>query len=115
MMKTTIKNQEETRLAAEIVSVLEPAALRACSDERDVIRYCVRANSLKLRTIILDRQALRRLLDSRDGAVKIEYLKRDLLRTATQRTEYRYPRPSVTNRRQSSDLTVETMVKSQRA
>ena len=114
-MKTTIKNQEETRLAAEIVSVLEPAALRACSDERDVIRYCVRASSLKLRTIILDREALRRLLDSGDGAVKIEYLKRDLLRTATQRDEFRYPRPAVTNRRQSSDLTVEAMVKSQRA
>jgi len=114
-MKTTIKNQDEARLAAEIVSVLEPSALRACSDERDVIRYCVRANSLKLRTIILDRQALRRLLENGDGAVKIEYLKRDLLRTSTQRIEYRYPRLSVTNRRQANDFTVETMVKSRRA
>jgi hypothetical protein len=114
-MNTTSRTFDEARLAAEIVSVLQPAALRACSDERDVIRYCVRGNSLKLRTIILDRQALRRLLDSRDGAVKIEYLKRDLLRTATQRIEYRYPRHSVTNRRQSGNLTVEAMVKSQRA
>jgi len=99
MMSTTIANPEEARLAAEIVSVFDPAALRACSPERDVIRYAVRSRGLKLRTIVLDRDALRRLLESADGAVKIEYLKRDLLRSATQRTEYRYPRPSVARTR----------------
>ena len=88
-------NMDEARLAAEIVSVLDPAALRACSPERAVIRYAVRDNALKLRTIIFDRSALRRLLQTRDGAVKVEYLKRDLLRATTNRVEYRYPRPSV--------------------
>ena len=90
-----IMNMDEAKLAAEIVSVLDPAALRACSSERQVIRYAVRGKSLKLRTIIFDRSALRRLLQTRDGAVKIEYLKRDLLRATMNRIEYRYPRPSI--------------------
>jgi len=90
---------DEARLAADIVSVLDPAALRACPSERDVIRYAVRGNSIKLRTIIFDRDALRRLLESGDGAVKIEYLKRDLRRALTHRVEYRYPRPSVARTR----------------
>ena len=91
---------DETKLAEEIVSVLDPAALRACSPERDVIRYAVRGGRpLKLRCIVFDRAALRRLIASRDGAVKIEYLKRDLQRAATNRVEYRDPRPSVARSR----------------
>jgi hypothetical protein len=86
---------DENKLAAEIVSVLDPAALRACSPERDVIRYAVRGKSLKLRSIIFDRAALRRLLGESDGAEKIDYLKRDLIRAIMSRVEYRYPRPSV--------------------
>jgi hypothetical protein len=114
-MSTAIKNLDEARLAAEIVSVLDPSALRACSDKRDVIRYFVRANTLKLRTIILDRAALQRLLSSKDAAVKVEYLKRDLLRAASHRAEYRYPRLQASNRRLSTDFAIETMVKSRRA
>jgi hypothetical protein len=76
MKNMTKTNMDEAKLAAEIVSVLQPAALRACSAERDVIRYAVRGDSLKLRTIIFDRSALGRLLKTRDGNVKIEYLKR---------------------------------------
>ena len=94
-----MKMTDEARLAAEIVSVLDPAALRACPSQRDVICYAVRGNSLKLRTIVFDRDALLRLIDSPDAAVKIDYLKRDLLRTATQRNEYRYPRLSVARAR----------------
>ena len=93
-----MSKQDENKLAAEIVSVLDPAALRACSPERDVIRYAVRGNSLKLRAIIFDRSALRRLLGSRDGAVKVDYLKRDLVRAIMSRVEYRYPPPSVARR-----------------
>jgi hypothetical protein len=93
MMKPAVPNFDEARVAAEIVSILDPAVLRACSPERDVIRYAVRG--LKLRTIVFDRDALQRLLESEDAAVKIEYLKRDLLRTAAHRSEYRYPRASV--------------------
>ena len=91
----TIKSMDETKLAEEIVSVLEPSALRSCSPERDVIRYAVRSGAMKLRTIIFSRAALRRLLQDAKGLVKVDYLKRDLLRTAEQRAEYRYPRPAV--------------------
>src|SRR5437867_10960223 len=114
-MSTNNRHQDEARLAAEIVSVLEPSALRACSDERDGIRCCVRASSLRLRTIILDRGALRRLLHSKDGAVKVEYLTRDLVSAAPHRTEYCYPRLAATNRRSGSGFAIETMVKSRRA
>ena len=91
-MKTTIKTMDETKLAAEIVGVLDPAVVRVCSEVRDAIRYAVRGKSLKLRTIFLLRDALRRLISDPSSAVKIEYLKRDLLRSAIHRTEYRYPR-----------------------
>lgn len=91
---TAFKNMDETKLAEEIVSVLEPTALRACSAERDVIRYAVRG-AMKLRTIVFDRASLRRLLSDSSAAVKIDYLKRDLLRVTGQRVEYRYPRPAV--------------------
>jgi hypothetical protein len=96
-----MKNMDETKLAEEIVSVLQPAALRACTSDRDVIRYAVRGNLVKLRSIILDRDALRRLLKDAAAAIKIEYLKRDLLRSAGLRSEYRYPRPSVSGRMQA--------------
>jgi hypothetical protein len=96
---STIKSMDETKLAEEIVSVLEPSTLRACSPERDVIRYAVRSGAMKLRTIIFSRAALRRLLSDAAGVVKVDYLKRDLLRIAGQRSEYRYPRPAVVRAR----------------
>jgi len=99
----TIKSMDETKLAEEIVSVLEPSALRACSPERDVIRYAVRSGAMKLRTIIFSRAALRRLLHDAAGLIKVDYLKRDLLRIADARVEYRYPRPAVARVRKSVD------------
>lgn len=90
-MSSAIRTLDETRLANEIVSVFDPAALRACSAGRDTIRFAVRDRSLKLRTIILGRDALRRLLEDPAGEVKVEYLQRELLRCATQRNEYSYP------------------------
>jgi hypothetical protein len=83
----------EVALAEEIVSVLMFAAQRVYSEWEDAIRYAVRGTRLKLRSIILNRAALRRLLRDSSGTVKIEYLKRDLLRCAVQAAEYRYPRP----------------------
>jgi hypothetical protein len=103
-MNNTIKNLDEARLAAEIVSVLQPAALRACCDDREAIRYAVREDSLKLRVIVLNRDALRRLLTDPQGAVKIEYLQRDLLRSATERAVYRYPRTNGAGTKKAADL-----------
>jgi hypothetical protein len=91
-MSATTKKLDETKIADEIVSVLDPAVVRACSEVRDAIRYAVRGKSLKLRSILLRRDALRRLLTDPARSVKIEYLKRELLRAALHRLEFRYPR-----------------------
>lgn len=95
-MSTAIKTMDETKLAEEIVSVLDARAVRVCSDDRENVRYAVRG-PMKLSSVVLGRAALRRLLHDRDGAIKIEYLQRDLLRSADQRSEYVYPRRSFIN------------------
>ncbi len=94
-MSRAIRSGNEAALAEEIVSVLTFAALRVFSEWGDAIRYTVRSTSLKLRSIVLNRRSLRRLQRDPIGAVKIEYLKRDLLRCAAQSAEYRYPRRRV--------------------
>ena len=85
----------ELRVAEEIVNVLPgDSFMRVCSEERDVIRYAIRSNDLKLRTVVLSRASLRRLINDPAREVKIEYLQRDLLRSAKRRAEFQYPRPS---------------------
>jgi hypothetical protein len=88
-MKTRV---DEIRIAEAIVSVLPAGVARTCSSDRMAICYTVRADGLKLRSIVLKRHSLRRLADDPAIAVKIEYLQRDLIKTATVRTEFRYPR-----------------------
>ena len=95
-MSTAIKTMDETKLAEEIVSVLDARVVRECSDDRENVRFAIRG-PMKLRSVVLGRAALRRLLHDRDGAVKIEYLQRDVLRSADQRGEYVYPRRSAIN------------------
>src|SRR5947207_9395971 len=89
----------EMRVAEEIVSVLPAGStMRVCSEERDSIRFAVRSNDLKLRSIVLSRASLRRLIDDPARGVKIEYLQRDLLRSAKRRNEFSYPRASCLSR-----------------
>ena len=83
---------DESRIAEEIVSVLPAGVARACSPEKDTIRYTVRAAGMKLHTIVLRRSSLRRLMLDPAREVKIDYLKRDLLESAARRGEFRYPR-----------------------
>ena len=86
---------QELRVAEEIVSVLPAGSfMRVCSDERDAIRYAVRAKDLKLRLVVFCRASLRRLIDDPAREVKIEYLQRDLAGSARRRGEFRYPRMS---------------------
>ena len=101
-MSTAIKTMDETKLADEIVQVLPEGVIRVCSADRETIRYAVRSRELTLRTIVLGRHALRRLLHDRDGVVKIEYLQRDLLRSAGTRGEFTYPRPRVAPKPESA-------------
>jgi len=84
----------EARLAEAIVSVLPAGSVaRVLSGERDSIRYRVHASDLKVTGIVLRRSSLRRLATDPQRDVKIEYLKRDLLASATHRKEFRYPHP----------------------
>ena len=85
-------NTDEIRLAEQIVSVLPAGVVREFSSDRKSIRFAVRAGGLKLRTVVLNRISLKRLLQDEAREVKVEYLQRDLLRAAAQRAEFRYPR-----------------------
>ncbi|HEV8432055.1 MAG TPA: hypothetical protein VGR95_01495 [Thermoanaerobaculia bacterium] len=79
--------------ADEILSVLpEGSVMRVCCDDRDALRYAVRASGLKLRQITLSRASLRRLVDDPLAAVKIDYLRRDIQRSAKRRESFQYPR-----------------------
>ena len=90
-MKT--KKNDELTVAETIVSVLPAGSVaRCCSDDRDNIRFAVRAEGMKLRSVVLRRDSLQRLQSDATSAVKIEYLQRDLLRSAGRRTEFQYPR-----------------------
>jgi hypothetical protein len=98
----------ELQLAEEIVSVLPRYTLGPRSEEGEAIRYTVRGWSLKLRSITLSRKSLKGLLRDSAGSVKIEYLKRDLLRSADHRADYRYPRTSVRARRSFGNYVIAT-------
>jgi hypothetical protein len=89
----TAGKNDETLMAEAIVNVLPAGVAREFSAERDAIRYAVRADGMKLRTIVLRRASLRRLIDDPNRDIKIEYLRRDLLNAASHRSEFRYPRP----------------------
>src|SRR5437762_6857119 len=88
------KSIDETKLAEEIVGVVGDEVVRVCSDDRESLRFAVRSVAMKLRSIVLNRASLRRLLLDPQGEVKIAYLKRDLKRAALQRVEYVFPRKS---------------------
>ncbi len=84
---------QELRIAEEIVSVLPAGSwMRLCSDDRDMIRYAVRKPELALRSVVLSRASLRRLMADSTGPVKVEYLQRELREAAPHRAEFRYPK-----------------------
>jgi hypothetical protein len=91
-MRTQSRLNDESRIAEQIVGVLPAGVARACSPDKHSIRYSVRGEGMKLQTIVFNRASLRRLFDDPASAVKIEYLQRDLLKSAGQLREFRYPR-----------------------
>jgi hypothetical protein len=94
-MNTSKGTAEETRLAQEIISVLPAGSVaRVCSDDHDSVQFTVSNSGLKLRAVVFDRESLRRLQSDPARTVKIEYLQRDLVRSAIRRAEFRYPRIS---------------------
>lgn len=97
-MRPESRTNDESRIAEEIVSVLPADIVRACSPEKHTIRYSVRGDDMKLKTIVFSRESLRRLALDPLRHVKIEYLQRDLLASAAKRNEFRYPRLSMAGR-----------------
>jgi hypothetical protein len=83
---------EEAQVAELIVGVLPTGVARACSSDRESLRYTVRGEGMKLHTIVLRRASLRKLAQDPQREVKIEYLRRDLLHAAKRRAEFSYPR-----------------------
>lgn len=94
MSRIAIKHYDETQVADEIVRVL-PAEITRTTSDSGSIRFAVRGDGMKLRTIVFRRESLRRLIEDPAFAVKIEYLQRDLVQSAGRRAEYRYPRTFV--------------------
>lgn len=92
MTTETTTKHDETRIAEEILSVLPAGIARAVSDDRGSLRFSVRSAGMKLRTVVFCRASLRRLVGDPLRSIKVEYLQRDLLRTAEKRAEFRYPR-----------------------
>ena len=85
----------ETKLAEQIVGVLPAGSVaRVLCDDPETIRFAVENSSLKLRSVVFSRASLRRLLRDAARDVKVDYLQRDLLRSAVRRAEFRYPRLS---------------------
>jgi uncharacterized beta-barrel protein YwiB (DUF1934 family) len=81
------------KTAEEILSVLpEGSVMRVCADDRETLRYAVRASGLKLRHVTLSRASLRRLAEDPQSNIKIDYLRRDLQRSAKRRDAFQYPR-----------------------
>lgn len=87
------KDAQELNVAEEILSVLPAGSfMRVCSDDRETLCYAVRAAGLKLRQITLSRASLRRLVNDPQSAIKIDYLRRDIERSAKRREAFQYPR-----------------------
>jgi hypothetical protein len=87
------KDTQELKTAEEILSVLpEGSVMRVCIDDSETFRYAVRAAGLKLRQITLSRASLRRLANDPLSRIKIDYLRRDLVRSAKRRDAFQYPR-----------------------
>jgi hypothetical protein len=82
----------ELRIAEEIVGVLPAGSVaRVVTSERDAICYRVRSASMRLHTVRFKRASLRKLAADTDRDVKVDYIKRDLLRAAGARLEYHFP------------------------
>jgi hypothetical protein len=85
---------EEVGVAMEIVRFLMGRdAAQKVNGEGDTVSFRVDPRpGWKLRLVVFSRRALRKLASDPAREVKLDYLRRDLLRAAGTRAEYRYPR-----------------------
>ncbi|MGK2858657.1 MAG: hypothetical protein ACSLFQ_15760 [Thermoanaerobaculia bacterium] len=81
-----------TEVARQIIGVI-PTEVEIRSEDARVIRYRVRRGfGWRLSTVVLDKLSLLRLANDPQRDIKIEYLRRELVDSATERREFRYPR-----------------------
>jgi hypothetical protein len=83
----------EIEMAREVVAPIADGAQTDCvaQDEETIRVQLLGTPGWKLSSIVFSREGLRRLWDDPDREVKIEYLQKDIARTARTRSEYRYP------------------------
>lgn len=92
MALATSMTSSVTEIARLILGVI-PTQVEVQSEDKDVIRYRVRRGfGWRLSSIIFSKASLSKLARDPKRDVKIEYLRRDIVNTAAQRLEYRYPR-----------------------
>lgn len=93
-MKIKLSTPDELRqLAFEIIRPLPGGELaRVISENASMICLEVPAHSGRLRSVSFSLKALRALAFDSQRQVKVDYLQRDLLRSAATREAYRYPR-----------------------
>lgn len=81
-----------TEVARQIVGVI-PTQVEFHSEDAKSIRYRVRRGfGWRLSSVVLDKQCLLRLASDPQREIKIEYLRREIVDSATHRREFRYPR-----------------------
>ena len=87
----------EMELVRELIAPLfsDGVSAERVQESEEMISVSVRRTSgWKLRCVVFSRKALQKLLVDPLRAVKIDYLRRDLLRSVSRREEFRYPRSS---------------------
>ena len=81
-----------TEVARQIIGVI-PTEVEFHSEDATTLRYRVRRGfGWRLSMVVLDKSCLLHLAQDPQRDIKIEYLRRDLVNSAMQRREYRYPR-----------------------
>lgn len=78
---------------ARLILGVIPTQVEIRSEDKDVICYRVRRGfGWKLSKVVFSKASLRKLATDPQRDVKIEYLRRDIVNSASRRLEYRYPR-----------------------
>ena len=81
-----------TEVARQIIGVI-PTEVELHSEDARAIRYRVRRGfGWRLSLVVRDKQSLLRLASDPQREIKIEYLRREIVNSATYRREFRYPR-----------------------
>ena len=90
-MQAAMRISSEQEIAREVLSALPTGAARLVCDDDESLRYSVNAPGLKLKSVVFRKESLRALQSDPAREVKLEYLARDIVRSARRRADYSYP------------------------